>query len=175
MQLQLNFRHMNGSEELDSLIREKAAGLEKLTDDIGSCRVIVEPAGKHHVHGNLIAVRIELAVPGDELAVTRKTGENGDHKDARLALRDAFDAARRQLEEYMQRRRRQVKNHEPRERSTGQTDSESSNRVAEPAQQSVEINQHKIANSFESENCVLHVMHEEAQVARSAIANETTP
>jgi cold shock CspA family protein len=103
---------MHPSPSLEALVHEKAATLDKFAADIMSCRVVVEPAGKHHQHGNLYEVRIDLTVPGEEIAVTREPGEHTANKDIHVALRDAFDAARRKLEDYVRRRRHAVKAHE---------------------------------------------------------------
>jgi cold shock CspA family protein/ribosome-associated translation inhibitor RaiA len=107
--LQVSFRHMEHSEAIEALIRERAAKLDSFSDHIMSCRVVVEPAGKHHQHGNLYEVRIDLTVPGEEIAVTREPSQHTESKDIHVALRDAFDSARRQLEDYVRRRRGSVK------------------------------------------------------------------
>jgi len=100
---------MDHSEQIETLVREKAGKLEKFADHIMSCRVVVEPAAKHHQHGNLYEVRIDLTVPHEEIVVTREPSEHTEYRDIRVALRDAFDSARRQLEDYLRRRRGFVK------------------------------------------------------------------
>ncbi len=107
--LQISFRHMEHSETIEALVREKAAHLDTFAGHIMSCRVVVEPAGKHHKHGNLYEVRIDITVPGEEIAVTREPSEHTEYRDIHVALRDAFDSARRQLEDYVRRRRGAVK------------------------------------------------------------------
>jgi hypothetical protein len=72
--LQVSFRDMEHSEAVEALAREKAAALEKFAGDLTSCRVVVGPAGKHRRRGNPYEVRIDLAVPGREIAVTRGAG-----------------------------------------------------------------------------------------------------
>jgi ribosome-associated translation inhibitor RaiA len=103
--LQVSFRHMQHSDAIEAIVRQKAAMLDKFADRIMGCRVVVEPSGKHHEHGNLYEVRIDLTVPGEEIAVTREPGEHTEYKDIHVALRDAFDSARRQLEDYVRRQR----------------------------------------------------------------------
>jgi len=108
--LQVSFRQMEGSSTIEALVHNKAARLEDYADHILSCRVVVTLAGKHQRAGQLYTVRIDLTVPGEEIVVSR--GPNPEHTEAReiaVAIRDAFDAARRQLEEYLERRRRFVK------------------------------------------------------------------
>jgi len=107
--LQVSFRHMEHSDSIETLVREKAAKLDTFADHIMSCRVVVEPAAKHHLHGNLYEVRIDLTVPDEEIAVTREPSEHTEYRDIRVALRDAFDSARRQLEDYVRRKRGFVK------------------------------------------------------------------
>jgi cold shock CspA family protein/ribosome-associated translation inhibitor RaiA len=107
--LQVSFRHMEHSDAIEAIVRQKAAMLDKFAGHIMGCRVVVEPAGKHHEHGNLYAVRIDLTVPGEEIAVTHEPALHTAYGDIRVALRDAFDSARRKLEDYVRRRRGFVK------------------------------------------------------------------
>lgn len=93
--LQITFRDVPHSDALDSHIRDKAQKLEQLFSDIVSCRVVVEQPAKHHLQGKPFNVRIDLGVPGSEIVVDRQENE-----DVYVALRDAFDAAKRQLEDY---------------------------------------------------------------------------
>jgi len=97
---------------IEALIREKVAKLDASPDHIMGCRVVVEPAGKRHEHGNLYEVRIDLTGPGEEIAVTREPSQHTEYRDIHVAIRDAFDSARRQLEDYVRRRRGSVKAHE---------------------------------------------------------------
>jgi cold shock CspA family protein len=110
--LQIAFRNMDHSAAIEAIVREKAAKLDSFSDHIMGCRVVVELAGKHHEHGNLYEVRIDLTVPGEEIVVTREPSEHTAYKDIQVALRDAFDSARRRLEDYVRRRRGDVKAHE---------------------------------------------------------------
>lgn len=107
--VQVTFRHMERSAAIEALIREKVAKLDSCPDHIMGCRVVVGPAGKHHEHGNLYEVRIDLTVPGEEIAVVREPGQHTQYRDINVAIRDAFDSARRQLEDYLRRRRGAVK------------------------------------------------------------------
>jgi cold shock CspA family protein/ribosome-associated translation inhibitor RaiA len=107
--MQITFRHMDSSAELEARIQEKAAKLEEFGGELMGCRVVVEPMGKHHHQGNLYDVRIDLTVPGEEIAVTQEASQHPEYKDVLIAIRDAFDSARRQLEDYVRRRRGSVK------------------------------------------------------------------
>lgn len=98
--LQITTRDIPHSEALESRIREKAAKLEQFYPRITSCRVVVELQHKHHHQGRLFDVHIGLTVPGGELIANRSANE-----DVYVAVRDTFDAATRQLEDYARRQR----------------------------------------------------------------------
>jgi ribosomal subunit interface protein len=106
--LQISLHGIEHSNALYNAIREKADKLERYYDHIMSCRVVLELAGRHKRHGKQFSVRIDLKVPGGELVVTREHDE-----DLQIALREAFDAARRQLEDYARGQRGDVKRHPP--------------------------------------------------------------
>lgn len=110
--LQVTFRNMDSSPAIEKEVREKAAKLEKFCDRITSCRVIVEAPHRHQHQGKLYHVRVDLSVPGEELVVSREPENNRAHEDVYVAIRDAFDAARRQLQDYSRRQRGKVKQHE---------------------------------------------------------------
>lgn len=97
--LEITFRNVDRTSEIEERIRAKAAKLDRFFDRITGCRVVVEAPHKHHNKGNAYHVRIEVSVPGDELIVNRDP-PNPDHEDLGVALRDAFAAAQRQLQSY---------------------------------------------------------------------------
>jgi len=107
--LQITIRDVDHSEALEVRIRSKVEKLEAFFDHIMSCRVVVEVPHKHHHQGKQFNVRIDIGVPGHEIAVNRDHAE-----DVYVAVRDAFDAAKRQLEDYARKIRGDVKTHEMR-------------------------------------------------------------
>jgi ribosomal subunit interface protein len=105
--LQITIREVPHSEALETHIRDKAANLEEFHPHITSCRVTVEELGLHHHQGRQFRVRIDVRVPGKEIVANR------DHDaDVYVALRDAFDSVKRQLEEAVRLQRGDVKVHE---------------------------------------------------------------
>jgi ribosomal subunit interface protein len=110
--LQITFRKMPASPAIEANIREKAARLDRFSDHIMACRVIVEAPHRHHHQGKLYHVRIDVTVPGGELVVSREPAAHHAHEDVYVAIRDAFDAAVRQLQDYVRRQRGQTKVHE---------------------------------------------------------------
>lgn len=109
--LQVTFRNLERSAALEAEIAEKTAKLDQFFDPIMSCRVVVEAGHKHHQQGNLFGVSIQVSVPGRELVVSRNPTGDHAHEDAYVAVRDAFDAIRRQLEDFARTRRGEVKTH----------------------------------------------------------------
>jgi ribosomal subunit interface protein len=105
--LQITIRDIEHSAALETHIRDKAGKLEEFFDRITSCRVIVEMPHKHHHQGKQFKVRIDIGVPGSEIVVNRDHAE-----DVYAALRDGFDSAKRQLEEYARKMRGDVKTHQ---------------------------------------------------------------
>ena len=110
--LQITFRNMDPSDAVEANVREKAGKLERFAEHITSCRVIVEAPHKHQHKGNIYGVRIDITLPGGEIIVNSHPEQNHAHEDIYVAIRDAFDAARRQLEDYVRIRRNKVKVHE---------------------------------------------------------------
>ena len=104
--LQVTLKDMPQSEAVESRIREKAEKLGRFYDRIISCRVVVESPQRHQHQGKLYSVRIDLTVPGAELVANRAQDE-----DIYVAVRNAFVAITRQLEDFARRQRGEVKTH----------------------------------------------------------------
>ncbi|WP_165978834.1 HPF/RaiA family ribosome-associated protein [Antarcticimicrobium luteum] len=100
---QITFRGLEARPEITEMIEEKIAKLEEVSNRITSARVTVElRSGKGH-KGHLYQVAVELEVPAGTVIVNHKPGDLGAHEDLRVAVRDSFNAARRQLREHMAR------------------------------------------------------------------------
>lgn len=110
--LEISFHRMQPSSAVEAYIREKATKLERFYDHTTSCQVVVEPPHSHHHKGRLYRVRIRLLVPGNQLVVSREHHDNHAHEDLYVAIRDAFDALRRKLEDFARRQRGNVKTHQ---------------------------------------------------------------
>jgi ribosomal subunit interface protein len=109
--LQITFHGMEPSPAIEARIREKAAKLEHFHDRIVGCKVVVEAPHRHHHKGKLYNVRIDISVPGKDVFVGHSGPLNHAHEDVYVAIRDAFNAAGRQLEDHVRRTRGDVKAH----------------------------------------------------------------
>lgn len=135
--LKITFRNMPRSAAIQSVVQTKAAKLNSFYDRIMSCRVTVEAPHRHHHKGKAYQVRIDLTLPGGELVIdhtpkrlqakklehlsetntelteVHEPSKHAAHEDAYVAIRDAFNAATRRLQDYARRQSGAVKNHEP--------------------------------------------------------------
>lgn len=110
--LQITFRNMEPSPALEARIRELASKLERFSDQMIRCHVVVEaPHHQHHEKGALFDFQVDISIPGKEIVIGHTHTKDPAHTDPYVALRDAFRAARRQLQDYERIRRREVKSH----------------------------------------------------------------
>jgi cold shock CspA family protein len=128
---QVTFRGLTHSDALEDDIRERVRWLEQFYAGIVRCRVLVELPHRHRRDGRHFHVRIDITVPGghpivvshepslhgglkqaDEDVHRKKTEIEGVHRHAFVAVREAFDAARRRLEDFAREQRGAVKTHD---------------------------------------------------------------
>jgi ribosome-associated translation inhibitor RaiA len=103
--VQITFRGMTPSESVEARIRDKVAHLEHVCDRIVGCHVVVDAPHHHQRKGNLNTVAIEVSLPGaPPILVTHPHHDVQSHEDLYVAIRDAFDAARRRVQHYMEKR-----------------------------------------------------------------------
>jgi cold shock CspA family protein len=110
--LQIAFHNMDASPEIESTIRAEVERLAHFHDRIMSCRVVVDMPHRHHRNGNLHQVRIDVKVPGHEIAVKREPGDDADSRVLDVAIHKAFDETLRRLEDLLRVQRGNVKAHE---------------------------------------------------------------
>ena len=104
--VQIQFHGMEHADALAMTAREHVHKLELFASDITACRVVIDLEEKHKHQGRPFSVRIDLTLPGHELVVNRV-----QHEDVNVAMREAFDNMKRQLEDVVRRRRGQEKQH----------------------------------------------------------------
>lgn len=128
---QVAFRGLNASAELEADVQERVTWLEQFYAGIVRCRVLVEVPHRHRHHGRHFHVCIEVTVPGgDPIVVShepslhvrlkdiedeahhKETEIESVHRYARVAIHEAFDVARRRVEDFAREQRGTVKAHE---------------------------------------------------------------
>ena len=110
--MQITFRNMDPSDTVRARIEQEATKLSQMNNRLMSCRVVVEAPHRQHRQGTIYHVSIDAKVPGTEIAVNRDPGEHHAHEDVYVAVRDAFRALARRLEDVARERRGDVKTHE---------------------------------------------------------------
>ena len=105
--LKVTSRDFTIPEWLNNEIREKVSKLERFAKDLIDCEIAIEAPVGHHQKGGPYNVRIDLQVKAKELVVSHRS-----NADLQAAVRGAFDAARRQLEDHSRQMQRKTKTHE---------------------------------------------------------------
>ena len=106
--LEIAFHNTDHSDSVEADIRRHVDKLEQRYPHLIGCRVSVEKLHGPQRGGNAFEVHIVLAVPGRDLAVSRaphRAKERYAHPDVHTAVRDAFDAAEKQLQSFKTRQR----------------------------------------------------------------------
>jgi ribosomal subunit interface protein len=107
--VQVSFRDMPVSDAIEAACWQEAEKLERYFDRIISCRIVVSQPHRQHRKGNLFTIGIDLTVPGGEIVVNREPPQHHAREDIQVALREAFDTARRQLEDFVRKHDGRVK------------------------------------------------------------------
>ena len=96
----ITYRSADRSTALEERAQEPAARLRRFHDHITDCRIVIEGPSLHHTTGGTFTVSFEVAIPGGVIHATSGHAAGADHADPYVALRDAFDNARRQLKNF---------------------------------------------------------------------------
>ena len=110
--VQITFRHMESSPAVETRVRELANHLGVFSDRILGCRVVVDSPHRHQHQGKVFNVKVQLTLPGEDVVVDMERPDRDGHEDVYVVLRDAFDAARRQLKARMAALRNEPNRHE---------------------------------------------------------------
>jgi cold shock CspA family protein len=108
---EIAFHHFEPTEALRAEVARQIERLEKFSDRLTSCRLVISRTARHK-QGDLFDVALRVAMPGHkDVVVDRVHGDEPEHEHALVAVRDAFDAAIRQIEDAMRDLRDEVKLH----------------------------------------------------------------
>jgi ribosome-associated translation inhibitor RaiA len=109
--LQISFHNMAPSEALEQRVREHWAKVERHHDGIVSARIVIEAPHKQP-HKSTLAIAISIGVPGRDIVVKREQRLHESDNHAAWVINEAFHVVERQLEDYAQKQRRNVKAHD---------------------------------------------------------------
>jgi ribosome-associated translation inhibitor RaiA len=101
--------------EPSDAIRQRAETLlerlARLSPTIIRGKMVIESRHRHHHRGNVYHVAVRLHLPGLDIDVTHDPELNHAHEDVYVAMRDACDAAKRQLKAHERRRSAKAARH----------------------------------------------------------------
>ncbi|KAB2920340.1 MAG: ribosome-associated translation inhibitor RaiA [Hyphomicrobiaceae bacterium] len=98
--VEIHFHGIEKSDAVETRVREKVSKLAKHFDRMTSCRVVVEAPHRNPQRPKVYQIKIEIGVPGRQPIVVRHEREGSDaHEELGLALRDAFEAALRRVDD----------------------------------------------------------------------------
>ena len=98
--LDITFKGLDKSDAVEGKIAERAAKLERHFDRMTHCRVVVAAPHKHSHKGKTYEIKIDIGIPGGApLIITHESAVGDAQEDLQIALRDAFDAAQRRLDD----------------------------------------------------------------------------
>ena len=95
----VRFRHWQPSPAVVAAARERVDKLDRFHPHIISCRVMIEAIHQQHLNGTVYHVRVDLSVPRREIVAKSESVPGRFHEDVYVAIRDAFDEARRELQD----------------------------------------------------------------------------
>ena len=110
-EVRIAFRGMDTSPAVEAQVRRRFDELCQISDRITACRVVLEAAHRSQRRGMIYGVHIDMTVPGGPLVIDREPAADHAHEDMYVAVRDAFDAARRRLQDHMRKLGGRVKQH----------------------------------------------------------------
>jgi ribosome-associated translation inhibitor RaiA len=106
--MRLTVRNTELSPVISADLRRRVQRLERYAAPILHGRITIEvPQHRRRVDAARYRIRLALELPGGRVIIDRQPRE-----DLRAAIRQVLSAARRRLQDYMQRRRGAVKRHE---------------------------------------------------------------
>lgn len=98
--LEVTFQGVEKSATIEAKIAEKVAKLEKLFDRMTHARIVIAAPHRHSNKGKIYQIKVELGIPDHApIIVTHEPDVSLAQKDLPTALREAFDAARRRLDD----------------------------------------------------------------------------
>jgi ribosome-associated translation inhibitor RaiA len=99
MQPTITFRHIDHSGALEDRARKLGSRLGRFSERIMQCHMTLEGPGNRRDGGAPYVVKIDMTVPGAQIHADSLHTDGTGHKDIYLALRDAFNNAKRQLQD----------------------------------------------------------------------------
>ena len=110
--VKLTYRGLEKSDQIDNLVLDYAARLERFCDHINRCDVAIEQTNHTHQKGNPYRCRIDVTVaPRHELVADEKGMDNRTHEPLKKVIHDAFKTMEGELRRVVEKQRHDIKTH----------------------------------------------------------------
>ena len=96
-EFQVVFHNIDQSSAITEAVQKRISKLERYCDRIITGRVVLDSPHNNHHKGKVYSVGLEIHTPSKEVRVNQEQHDNHAHEDLYVAIRDAFNAAERQL------------------------------------------------------------------------------
>jgi len=96
-EIQVVFHNIEQSDSLIDAVNKRIEKLERYCSEIIGGRVVLDSPHNHHYKGKVYSVGLDVQTPHLEVRVNQDQHDNHAHEDLYIAIRDAFNAAERQL------------------------------------------------------------------------------
>jgi ribosome-associated translation inhibitor RaiA len=97
---EIHFHGIDKSEAIEERVREKVAKLERRFGRMSRCRVVLEAPHRSPQKPKVYQIKIEISLPRRKpIVVSHERAGSHAHEELALAIRDAFEAVLRRLDE----------------------------------------------------------------------------
>jgi ribosomal subunit interface protein len=96
-EFQVVFHNIDPSDAVHDSVQKRIEKLRRFSNGIIGGRVVLDSPHNNHHKGKVYSVAIEIHTAGKPVVVTQEQHDNHAHEDLYVAIRDAFNAAERQL------------------------------------------------------------------------------
>lgn len=96
-EFQVVFHNIDQSDAIMDAVNKRISKLERYCDQIITGRVVLDSPHNNHHKGKVYSVGLEIHTSQKEVRVNQEQHDNHAHEDLYVAIRDAFNAAERQL------------------------------------------------------------------------------
>ncbi|HBN13621.1 ribosome-associated translation inhibitor RaiA [Pseudohongiella sp. SYSU M77423] len=107
-EFQVVFHNLEQTEAIVDAVNKRIDKLRRFCSDIIGGRVVLDSPHNNHHKGKVYSVTLELHTPNKPVVVTQEQHDNHAHEDLYVAIRDAFNAAERQLKSVDKKHRKEA-------------------------------------------------------------------
>ncbi|MEC8587309.1 MAG: ribosome-associated translation inhibitor RaiA [Pseudomonadota bacterium] len=108
---QIVFHNIEQSTSISDAVNKRISKLQRFCDRILAGRVVLDSPHNNHHKGKVYSVGLEIHTPSKEVRVNQEQHDNHAHEDLYVAIRDAFNAAERQLKAIHKKHRTERNHH----------------------------------------------------------------